>query len=305
MSTWKCRWINRAGRVACLLSASLIVSGCSAPNFFAKKDKDKSGKTDVAEESSTRPKEVKNLKKPIQFHLTYAKWKEEMGDMAEARQSYEIALGLEPNNSDAQLGLARIEWGTGQRESSERRFDKVLESNGHKPEVLDEVAQFYADQKRWPEAVDLLRRASELAPENNNYRFHYGIALANAGDLRSSYDQLTIVVSEPEAFYNIGHVLYTQGNVRDAEMHLTRALQLKPDMVEARNMIEEMHLAGARPIANPNFKQVSGTMTYEVQHEQPAITPRGAKPGLAPVTPAGAQPVQNLPGSAQTSPFYN
>lgn len=262
MCTRTCSLPRTATRIVGILAFSCCLAGCSTPNFFTKKGKNDNADTSLAQQK--QDKAVKQLKNPVRFHLAYAKWQEGVGQLGEARQSYQIVLDQEPNNTAAKLGMARIAFQTGQLSDAERRFQEVLDRSTNKPEVLDEVAQFYAEQKQWDQAVGLLSRAVQLEPENTNYHYHLGVALAHGGDLRRAYDELSFVMGEAETYYNMGYILYKQGKVDDAEQHLARALQIKPDLVQARNLIDEMHLAAGRPVQNnrqPQMQQVSGTVS--------------------------------------------
>ena len=52
---------------------------------------------------------TKELENPVKLHLSYARWQEEIGQLVEARNSYELVLGAEPKSVDAILGLARLD----------------------------------------------------------------------------------------------------------------------------------------------------------------------------------------------------
>jgi Flp pilus assembly protein TadD len=131
-------------------------------------------------------------------------------DLAAARESYQRALAREPNNRDALLGLAAIDVRSGQLESAEARYLKLLELNprdsqsvaglvalrGRLDPVASEsrlktliasqpdVAQLhfalgnqYAHQSRWSEAQAAYFKAYSMDSDNADFAFNLAVSL--------------------------------------------------------------------------------------------------------------------------------
>ena len=131
-------------------------------------------------------------------------------DLAAARDAYQRALAREPTNRDALLGLAAIDVRSGQLNSAEARYLKLLEMDPRDSHAvaslislrgqLDPVASEsrlksliasqpeaallhfslgnqYAQQSRWSEAQAAYFKAHSVDPENADYAFNLAVSL--------------------------------------------------------------------------------------------------------------------------------
>ncbi|MGH7126921.1 MAG: tetratricopeptide repeat protein [Planctomycetaceae bacterium] len=200
------------------------------------------------------------LEHPARLHVAYALWQEQIGNFVEARKSYERALQEQEHNVDATLGLARIDHLAGRTADAERRFQEAIRLKPDDPQVLDSIGQFYVSQQRYPEAIDLLRRAAATAPNDATYRFHLAIALAKSGDLRGAMPHFVQSVGEAQANYNLGVIAFEQGHAAASEPYFRQALLLKPNLAQAQQYLEEIERARAEqfaqaPSPNPPVRQ--------------------------------------------------
>jgi Tfp pilus assembly protein PilF len=259
--------------IATLLLAATIAAGCSSlPDKlnFVKKDKVDSSK------------DIKHLNKPVKFVLSYAQWQEERGDLGEARESYKIVISKEPQNLEARLGLARIAVKTGDLEKAEGLFQGVLNEAPGNADVLNSLGQFYAEKRDWPRSVTMLGQAAGLEPENRQYRYQYGAALAHFGRTGEAFTEFRKILSEPEAHVELASILKSEGNWQQAEFHVQRALVLNPKFPEARTLLEELKYSG-------------GEHTRYAQHTSPS--------GMTPTLPAGYERSANSPAGTPTDSY--
>ncbi len=131
-------------------------------------------------------------------------------DLAAAREGYQRVLAREPTNRDALLGLAAIDVRSGQLDSAESRYLKLLEMDPRDTHAvaslialrgpLDPVAaesrlktlianqpeaahlhfslgNQYAQQSRWTEAQGAYFKAYSVDPENADYAFNLAVSL--------------------------------------------------------------------------------------------------------------------------------
>lgn len=260
--------------LAALLFAAVLTSGCSSiPEKlkFAKKDEVKSTKF------------VDELNKPVGFHLSYAQWQEETGNLPEASESYRIVLSKEPQNIKAQLGLARVSMKSGDLEGAEALFTQVLKEAPGNHEVLDSLGQFYAEKKDWPRSVAMLDQATRLQPENKTYRYHYAAALAHFGKAPEAFSEFQKILSESESHYALATILKKQGNWRGADYHVQQSLALNPKYAEARKLYDDLKYSG-------------GEHTRYAQHSAPTGAPRTLPAGYEQRT-AQPAPTGQYPGS--------
>jgi len=188
--------------------------------------------------SDEMPRTAKDLKDPVGFHLAYAQLQERVGQLMDARESYEFALSNDPGSVDAVLGLARLDQLAERTDDAEQGFLKALTMQPGDPEVLSSVGQFYLAEKRWDKAVETLNAAVLAAPDEPQYGYHLAIALARSGKTDEAIPHLVQAVGEAKAHYNIGYVLYEQGNLVAAEEEFMHAVVTQPDLSEAQVMLD-------------------------------------------------------------------
>jgi len=131
-------------------------------------------------------------------------------DLVAAREGYQRALAREPTSRDALLGLAAIDVRTGQIESAESRYVKLLETDPRDAHALASLLALrgqldplaaesrlknllanqpesaplhfslgnqYAQQSRWSEAQGAYFKAYSVDPENADYAFNLAVSL--------------------------------------------------------------------------------------------------------------------------------
>ncbi|MBW2542671.1 MAG: tetratricopeptide repeat protein [Deltaproteobacteria bacterium] len=140
------------------------------------------------------------------------------GDVAGALAAAEKALEIDPNLQDAKLRVAEILVDVGYRDGDE---EKVQRGQQMVKEVLDEgtpsasalmvMAKIDLAQQRVDEAIEGLRAAIELDPNNSQAHFVLGTALS------------------------------VKGEGPAARTELARALEIDPGLLEARRVLARVH----------------------------------------------------------------
>ncbi len=155
-------------------------------------------------------------------------------DLAVARDGYQRALVREPTNRDALLGLAAIDVRSGQLNSAEARYLRLLEIDPRDSHAmaslislrgqLDPVASEsrlksliatqpeaallhfslgnqYAQQSRWTEAQAAYFKAHSVDPENADYAFNLAVSLdqLHQGKLALEFYQRALALTDKRA----------------------------------------------------------------------------------------------------------
>lgn len=204
---------------------------------------------------SSVPQNRGQLKNPSGLDLTYAQWQEQLGNVDEATAGYRRVLTNQPQSLDAMLGLARLEQLAGRPKEAEAAYRKIVQTTPGNARALDALGQFYVAEKRFPEAIPVLKEAVAAAPTDSVCRHHLGVALARAGDTAQALAEFSKAVGEAEAHYNIGYIHYEQGRKDLAEREFLQAVTLRPDLASAQTMLDELR----------NDRQAQG-------HSLPAMT---------------------------------
>lgn len=145
------------------------------------------------------------------------------GDMARARSEYELALGAEPGNRDALLGLAAVETRAARFASADEIYRRLLaadprDAHAHagllalRARQVDPVAaesrlkgliaagagesvlyftlgNQYAQQRRWPEAHQAYARAAAIDPENPDFAYNLAVSLEHLRQPQAALQQ--------------------------------------------------------------------------------------------------------------------
>lgn len=194
-------------------------------------------------------------------HLAYAHWEEsrahqaaekkdreeQRAAIAAARNSYEKVLMLDAKSVEAVIGLARLDQVAGHLPEAEQGFLKALRLDPTSGRSHDALGLFYADQKRWPEATQTLQKAMTANPEEMTYQFHYAIALANSGQLDAARPLLTDAVGVAAAHYNLGVILFEQGDRVRAEKEFLAAIMENPKLEQAQRWLTDLRREPLQP----------------------------------------------------------
>ena len=133
-------------------------------------------------------------------HYNLAVEYHEVGDLQNARRSYETAVGLDSTYGEAQANLASIYRAAGELEKAESALRAALQAKSELPGVLNTLGLLLMDQGQ-------LERAEQVF--------------------------LQILASDPEvaeAHFNLGLIYRDQGRKGLAVEYLQRAVYLKPEL---------------------------------------------------------------------------
>ena len=238
----------------------------------------------VADSYESAQKELKTADKTM---LTFARWREDMGDYSEAKEKYRNILADNPHNVDARLGIARVEFATGRVTEA---ID-ILNATGRKypkrADVWSELGRIQVEREQWGPAVESLTKAVDMKPDDQSARYQLGVALAKSDRLQEAQPHLTAAVGESAAMYNIGFVLNQQNRTQESAAWFRKALNSHPDQrtkALSSQMLAKLEQGGQNAASNSMIaasKQKSTVdvelTSYEAYREVPG-TPNGGAP---------------------------
>jgi Flp pilus assembly protein TadD len=131
---------------------------------------------------------------------------ESQNDPTTAATYYRNVYAREPGNQRAAFGLMQSLRESGNLEQAREVADKVIAAKPDDPAVLAEVGKVRLASNQLPEAVRLLRRASELNPQDWRSRSALGVAYDRLGEPKraeeSYQDALRISPENPAVLNN-------------------------------------------------------------------------------------------------------
>ncbi len=222
-------WAGPVSIGLCLIGAA----GCASSESFVHK-------MTPAFMLSEHDRAERNLKDPKAVNLAYGKFQEQIGQAAEARKYYELALRDDPKLVDAILGIARLDQLAEKPKEAEAGFHRALQLKPHDAAVIAACGQFYASQKRWNEAFQSFNAAIAAAPKEPVYKYELGLAKTRSGDINAGLALFTEVVGPEKAHYNVAYLLKQQGSTQATAQQCKMALALDPNFEAARALLDQI-----------------------------------------------------------------
>lgn len=180
--------------------------------------------------------EVKKLidgKNDRETYITLAQIYEKTKNYGEMRKAIDQAEKLSQDNDDKE-SVVFMRGAMFEKmkdfDSAEREFRRVLELNPKNTSALNYLGYMLADRGvRLPEALQMIKQAVELEPNNGAYLDSLGWAYYKTGDLDRAQQYLSQAIDrfskDPTVHDHLGDVYYKKGNLKEAIDHWQRSLQ--------------------------------------------------------------------------------
>jgi Tfp pilus assembly protein PilF len=162
------------------------------------------------------------------------------GQFAEAEEKYREALRAAPTDQTALVGLARLYDRQGQGPKAIETYQKAAQAHATSGLVFNDLGLCYRRQRQLDPALAAFRKAVDLQPDNAKYRNNLAGALVEGGRSEEALQELAAVNSPAVAHYNLAHLLEQRSQRPEAIQHLQQALALDPNLVPARDMLNQM-----------------------------------------------------------------
>jgi Flp pilus assembly protein TadD len=156
----------------------------------------------------------------------------ERGDVSQAEVYLRRAIALAPFPA-AVLNLASLYQSQGQELKSEKVLREGLARSPQEATLYHALGLALARQKRLPEAVSALAKASQLASTNLRYRYVYAVALNSSGQAETAINVLEATYKDFPLDQNvlIGLITFNRdiGRLADAKRWADILLALRPN----------------------------------------------------------------------------
>ncbi|MGE3809152.1 MAG: tetratricopeptide repeat protein [Gemmataceae bacterium] len=172
----------------------------------------------------------------------------------EARRAYQQAVKLDPQCLPAYLGLGRHYQAMEKYDNAVETYQRGLHNMPREKQLWFEMGMCQARHKEWDPALDSLRMATQLDPENPVYNNMLGFCLARAGRYDECLTLFTRTQGEAKAHYNLARMLQHVNRPAECKHHLRLAMQADPQLTAAREML----------VALENGKLAAPTATAEM-----------------------------------------
>jgi len=174
-----------------------------------------------------------------------------MGDRAGARRDYEAGLRVGPWFAGLWVNLADLCREEGDELECERVLRRGLEATADKGPLHHALGLCLARQQRLDAALVELQRAAELAPEDTQRAYVYGIALSSAGRAEEASAVLGAALerrpADRELLYALATLQRDLGHRELARQYAERLVEATRGDPGAKALLDELRGASAVP----------------------------------------------------------
>jgi tetratricopeptide (TPR) repeat protein len=110
-----------------------------------------------------------------------------------ALREFEEELALNRGDAAAEYEVGQILIAQGKRDAGARRLEHALELRPDFVEAMVAVGRARLEEKRYPDAISLLKRAVTLQPRNETAHYSLMMAYRNSGDLEAAKREKTLL----------------------------------------------------------------------------------------------------------------
>ena len=158
----------------------------------------------------------------------------------QARREYLQALDIDANCLLAYRALGRLYTTLGDHERAVATYQKALQKHPKEAVLWCDLGMCLARHKDWDHALDSLRRAADLEPENRQYQNMLGYCLAWAGHTDEALNVFRTNGGDGLAHYNLARVLLDTHHEAEARQHLQAAVQASPPCEAAQRLLAQL-----------------------------------------------------------------
>jgi Flp pilus assembly protein TadD len=244
-----------------------------------------------------------------ELYVAIGRVAEQQGKFDQAEEQYQRALGLSAKDLGALMAMARLRDRQNRFDEALQFYHRALQAHPKEAGVLNDLGLCLARRQMYRDSITAMRKAIQLQPEKPLYHNNLASVLVETGDMEGAYGQLRAVHEEPEAYYDLGYLMFLKGNRQAAAALFTKALEEKPSLTEARMFLEKLgpmrpaqpamqprylqpvnQPAPPSPVAQPRYPEPAPQSEYpastaQPRYPQPTVQPQGAAEPARPLPP--------------------
>jgi tetratricopeptide (TPR) repeat protein len=165
-------------------------------------------------------------------------------DLPEAEKEYRTALRLDPDFVPALVNLADLDRARGMDGEGEKLLQKAMTIEPDNADVRYALGLSLVRRRDYAGAIDQLRHANELAPDNARYAYVYAVALNSAG----AHAEATALLerthrrhpADRDVLLALVSIARETGDLAAALSHARELAALDPEDVQIRNLLSEL-----------------------------------------------------------------
>ena len=184
------------------------------------------------------------------------------GETNLAKESFEQAVALYPDQVDAKRSLAVLESKSGRYELARARLDDLLKQRPEDLEALDMLMMLDLVTKNWSEAERTLKRLQAVAKESLLAQMAEGRLHQAQGRYEraaAAYERATVLApNDPDPLLSLVKLEVAQGHLRQVKTRLEAMIGKQPDHSYAHGLLGEVQMrVGDYSGADAHFGQAT------------------------------------------------
>jgi tetratricopeptide (TPR) repeat protein len=174
-----------------------------------------------------------------------------------ARKAYQQAISIDPDYVPAYQALAHLYTVMGDHQHALATYQKILKKHPKDAVLWYDLGMCQSQHKEWDAALESLRKAVELDPENRPYISTLAYGLARAGRFDESLGYFKRVGSPASAHYNVARMQHHLKLDDLCQHNLAIAVQLDPQLNDARQMLVQLQSGdkAAEPVTRAGYEE--------------------------------------------------
>jgi serine/threonine protein kinase/Flp pilus assembly protein TadD len=181
------------------------------------------------------------------------------GRLDQATASFERAVALAPENSDAVRGLAQAFVAQGNLEAAERTYKRAIELRPDHWLGYGWLGALYWQNARYEEAAEQFEKVIEITPTNSRGYANLGSVYSAMGRHDEAISMFRLALEIKPTYYvyaNLGSTYYFLGRFADAVDAMAKAVALNPDDYRAwANLGDARWWLSGRESARADFRR--------------------------------------------------
>jgi len=172
--------------------------------------------------------------------LTMGRVHEEEGDLVQAEKRYRSVLDQRPEHPEACHRMGVVLMGLDRADEGIYYLEQANLLSPDDPKLLNDLGYAYLLNEEMEQAETLLRQAYHSAPQDEQIVNNLALVVGYRGRYEESFQLFRQIMTEAEANANLGYICAQRGEGQSAVKHLSRALDLDPDLRSAAEALAQL-----------------------------------------------------------------
>jgi Flp pilus assembly protein TadD len=180
----------------------------------------------------------KSEDKEMKFSL--AKLREQDDQLVKAKKTYEELLQADPENADYNHRYGVVLFRLGRYEDGIEALRVADSTRPNDPEILNDLGFSCMVTGENTQAISVFETALEVDPQNERATNNLAMAHGYNGEFDEAYAIFQRIMTEAQAMSNLGYIATQSGRKEFAIECYSRALDLDPEMDEAKEALVQL-----------------------------------------------------------------